>query len=83
MGGYRQWSLPSQFNFQNSKHLKSQESRLNLILDKWNKALTENKDTITRMDTNIDASGNLGHNTQFKIQKLRIKKQRPNNFKLL
>ena len=70
MAGYRQWRTPKQLNIQNSHTNTQQKLRLLQITTQWTKALAENKNTITLMDTNIDTSHNSDHNKKQKIQPL-------------
>ena len=70
MGGYRQWSVPSKLNIPNSKHVSCQKERFQLLVNNWERALKEKKDTIVMMDTNIDTRCNTSHNAQYKIKDL-------------
>ena len=70
MGGYRQWQLPKSFDKTNTKTAKKQLERWNLILDKWQLALKEKRDTIVLMDDNIDTSLNNNHNKNYNIKQL-------------
>ena len=70
MGGYRQWTLHDYFKVINSKSNKNQMDRWTLLIDKWDKALDEKKDTIVLIDDNIDSLFNSSHNHTFKLKHL-------------
>merc|ERR1712059_146122 len=69
MGGYRQWQLPKIFNNPQSKNNGPQKDRFSKIINNWQKALNEKKNTIVMMDTNIDTL-NTGHNKSFNVENL-------------
>ena len=62
--------LPTFFDQTKSKDAKHQLARWNLILEKWDLALKEGKDTIVIMDDNIYSNLNLAHNKKYQILKL-------------
>ena len=68
MGGYRQWQLPQFFNDKASIKPKSQLKRYKMILQKWEIAIAEGKETIVLMDSNIDTSDNSVHNNNYKLK---------------
>ena len=70
MGGYRQWQLPSCLSNENTNLPSKLFDRYKLIIDSWNRAIMEGKETIVLMDANIDTSTNSCHNSQYSIKKL-------------
>ena len=70
MGGYRQWSLPRDLGFNDSKNIKYQIERLQTILNSIEQAKALNLDIVILMDSNIDTSDNNSHNIRFNIKKL-------------
>ena len=70
MGGYRQWSLNQNLKIEKSGTPKNQLTRLNLIIEKWEKAIKEKRDIIVMMDDNIDSNPNMDHNKFYKIKDL-------------
>ena len=72
MGGYRQWQLLKILDKNNTKTRTHQLSRWKMILEKWQLALNEKKDTIVLMDDNIDSCVESNHNKQYKIKDLKI-----------
>ena len=65
--GYRQWRLLGQLD-SNSASIPAQLARWNLFLDKWEKALQEDKEVIVTLDANLDHltwrdQDNLPHNS--------------------
>ena len=72
MGGYRQWQLLKILDKNNTKTRTHQLSRWKMILEKWQLALNEKKDTIVLMDDNIDSCVESNHNKQYKIKDLKV-----------
>ena len=70
MGGYRQWQQLKIYDNNNTKTPKKQLERLNLIIQKWEIALKEKKDTLVLMDDNIDTNVNNRHNKTYNILQL-------------
>ena len=70
MGGYRQWAYPKIYGQPKSKTPKNQFLRWNLIIQKWTKAISENRDTIVMMDDNIDTNVNSNHSKDYRIKDL-------------
>ena len=71
MGGYRQWQLPKLLDNTNTKTPKKQLDRFKIILQKWQIALAESKDTIVLMDDNIDTYIDNTHNKRYNIKELK------------
>ena len=71
MGGYRQWQLPKLLDNTNTKTSKKQLDRFKIIIQKWQKALAETKDTIVLMDDNIDTHIDNTHNKRYNIKELK------------
>merc|ERR1712240_693580 len=69
IGGYRQWRYLKQLNINDSNRTQAQILRLETILNQYSKAIKENKEIITMMDTNINRSHQSDHN---KISKVSI-----------
>ena len=70
MGGYRQQRLLKELGIEGSNKSKSQIERFNIISQKWEKAIRENKEVIVVMVTNIDTLTNSRHNKNNKITPL-------------
>ena len=70
MGGYRQWSLPKDLGFNDSKNIKYQIERMQTILNSIEQAKALKLDIVILMDSNIDTSENNNHNNRFNIKKL-------------
>ena len=70
MGGYRQRQLLKVLNVHKSGSPTNQLNRWKTIIDKWQIAIGEGKDTIVLMDDNIDSNINSPHNKQFKVKHL-------------
>ena len=52
--GYRQWKIPGTGQ-ENSRSIRAQEERWNRMLETWNKAIGEEKETVMLMDANINS----------------------------
>ena len=63
MGGYRQWKLPKVFNESKPRAIAKQCDRYTQILEKWDLALKEKRETIVIMDDNIVINVNSYHNS--------------------
>merc|ERR1712240_321516 len=70
MGGYRQWRYLKQLNINDSNKTQEQILRLETILNQYKKAINENKEIITMIDTNINTSHQSDHNKIYKVSKL-------------
>ena len=70
MGGYRQWQLLKVLNVHKSGSPTNQLNRWKTIIDMWQIAIGEGKDTIVLMDDNIDSNINSSHHKQFKVKHL-------------
>ena len=70
MCGYRQWQLLKMLNNPKSCNPKEQLGRFKNIIDNWEKALSENRDTIVMMDNNIDSNPNSSHYKTYKLKDL-------------
>ena len=72
MGVYRQWKLTKNVNLPKSHNSSQQKVRLIKTLNKWQQALTENKNCIVMMDSNIDTQ-NSNHNKTWNVENLKTR----------
>lgn len=70
MGGYRQWKLLKIMNVSKSGSNNQQFNRYKNIIEMWEKAMYENKETIVLMDDNIDSNPNSSHNKSYNLKKI-------------
>ena len=69
-GGYRQWALPGEMGFKDSRSPKNQINRFSSLLNSWSLILKSKCDTIVSLDSNIDFYPLSKHHENYLDKKL-------------